>query len=586
MDTIISHFVRLGHTLVPSFNINDPICTSIDGLSHILCCTPRNVKFILRRLEEMRLIQWLPGRGRGHTSQLIFLRSVDEVLEEYFQELMNKGKIKEAVEMIGTPEVIEPLKDRLLAELNKQMGFHSEPYTASGLDVLRMMRNRRMEKLDPAFVYTAFESYLLGQLCNTLVTYDAVQHTFLPALAHMWECNEDQTQWVFYLRKGVQFHHGRVMTSKDVKETLQRLIDLKSPALWHYQDIARTEIQGDYCIRFFLKRPNHFFLHLFSCIHMSIIPYDVDVSVKMIGTGPYRIRTINEDVLVLAAFDHYFAIRPLLDQVDIWFVPEQSSNERKYELTDTGDSKHSSNNIDYPALGCRYMLFNFRKEGVHHKILFRQVLRILYNQMALVRELKGNRITPADSFLPWKSSQRIWDEPSVEQAKELLSSSVYNGEIITIAFMGKKEEREDAEWLQQRAALIGLRIDLCPMTKFNINEVISNAELLICEEVLEDDWQWGMINYFKNESNYLYSLLLESQRDLLDSELEGFMQLTERGRVEVLEHAEQVLRDNCWVMHGSHINKSAQLNQSIFGLQTGSFGFMDISKLWIKTPAK
>lgn len=96
------------------------------------------------------------------------------------------------------------------------------------------------------------------------------------------------------------------MTSRDVKETLQRLIDLNSPAVSLYKDIERVEVEGDHRIRFVLSRPNLFFLHLFSCIHMSILPYDIDITSEVSGTGPYRLLDLNEDVLVLAAFDFYF----------------------------------------------------------------------------------------------------------------------------------------------------------------------------------------------------------------------------------------------------------------------------------------
>lgn len=259
MDHISNHFLCLAIAIPSSIDIGEANPVTIDRLASILCCTPRNVKFILRKLEEQGFIHWQPGRGRGNISQLTFLRTIEEVLEDNFQELINKGKIKEAIELLSRGQVSDTLKERLLMVLNKQMGFRSETESTSGLDVLRITRNRHMEVLDPAYVYTAFESYLLGQIYSTLVTYDAASDTFLPGLAHMWEANEDYTSYIFYLRKGVRFHHGRTMTSRDVKETFQRLIDLNSPALSLYKDIERVELEGDHRIRFELSRPNLFF---------------------------------------------------------------------------------------------------------------------------------------------------------------------------------------------------------------------------------------------------------------------------------------------------------------------------------------
>lgn len=587
MDNNSSHYLCLAAAINTPFRTFDPIPVTIDLLSSVLCCTPRNVKFIVRKLEEQKFIVWQPGQGRGNTSQLTFLRSIEDVLEDSFQDLISKGKIKQAIELIGSSEVNEPLKERLLTVLNKQMGFRSETETTSGLDVLRITRNRHMEKLDPVTVYTAFESYLLGQIYSTLVTYDAINDTFLPGVAHMWEVNEDYTSYIFYLRKGVRFHNGKIMTSRDVKETLQRLVDLNSPAIGLYKDIEQVVLEGDHRIRFELSRPNLFLLHMFSCIHMSILPFDVDFANEVVGTGPYRLLDFNEDVLVLAAFDYYYGIRPLLDRVEIWYLPDQGSNERLYELPDSarGDLMPDiicNHSLDYPALGCRYLLFNFHKDGIHLNTLFRQALTILYNPVALINELGGNRITPANSFIPWNSSEKDWKEPPITQARELLLASGYVGEVITIATKNKKEEREEALWLQARGASVGLQIKLYLLNEFDPLEIKSNADVLLAEEVLEDDWQWGMINYFNNKSNYLCSLLKGEQLARIDHELKDFSQLPKADRVVLLNRAESILRDNNWIIYGCHMNKRAQLNQSLFGLHTGSFGFLDISKLWIK----
>ncbi|WP_340023852.1 ABC transporter substrate-binding protein [Paenibacillus sp. FSL K6-1096] len=592
MDTSSTHYLCLAAALAQSYSIQQPIPVTIEQLTGILCCTPRNVKFILRRLEEQALIEWVPGRGRGNYSQLTLLRGRDEVLEELFQDMVSKGNMKSATQLMAEYPVSEPLKDRLLAVLDKQMGLRSEPDSASGQEVLRISRNRSMEKLDPATVYTAFETYLLGHICSTLITYDAQSRVFQPGLAHTWEYNESRTSYLFYLRKGVRFHHGRMMTSRDVKETLQRLINFGSPAACHFKDIAHVELESDYRIRFDLRQPNLFFLHLFSSIYMSILPYDADFSQHPVGTGPYQVLDLSSDVLVLGAFDFYYGIRPLLDRVEIWYLPHLASSVRQYQLKDastgqgqgglTAAEEVQGHSIEYPSLGCRYILFNFRRAGVHHQLAIRQALRILYSPLALIRELGGSRSLPADSFLPWRSSGHLFTEPLLEEAKALLQAGGYRGEEVKLAYRTRKEEQDEALWLLERSRKIGLKLELYPVTEYDLPELIDHADLFICEEVLEDDWQWGMINYFHNESNYLHDLLLDSQKLALAEILAPFSRLTEGERAELLNLAEDKLRANCWVLYGCHMNKQAQFSQSLFGLEVGAFGFLDISKLWVK----
>ncbi|CAM4232309.1 ABC transporter substrate-binding protein [Paenibacillus typhae] len=589
MDNHIVHYLRISAGFNSLSRLQEPLPASIEGLGEVLCCTPRNVKFILRRLEEKALIHWRPGRGRGHFSAITFLRSEEDVMEELLLELVNNGKIKQGIELIGLPEVNSPLKERLLAVLNKQMGYHSEADSTTGLDVLRITSNRRMEELDSASVYTAFEAFLLGQIFSTLLTYEASTGSFTPGLAHMWETNRDYTSYIFYLRKGVRFHHGRVMTSRNVKDTLLRLKDKNSPAIWHFRDVAGIELLGDHRIRFDLSRPNRFFLHALSSVYMSVLPCDQEFNAaRPSGTGPYRVINLSDDVLELAAFDDYYGIRPLLDRVEIWSLPDKWASVRQYQLPEAGEVRPSpalctNNSIDYPATGCRYLLTNFRKNGLQHEPHFRKSMSMLYHPVALIKELGGNRLTPAASFLPWLSRRTDWTEPGMAQIREQLQLSRYNGEVITIAHTAKKEEREEAVWLQQRGAAAGIRLSLLEYKDFQLDEIIGRADFVFAEEVLEDDWQWGMINYFANRSNHLHRLLLEHQLTEILQAVDCFAELDEDSRSALLEQTESILRDQAWVLYGCHLNKRAQLNQSLFGLHTGSFGFLDISKLWIKS---
>lgn len=109
-----------------------------------------------------------------------------------------------------------------------------------------------------------------------------------------------------------------------------------------------------------------------------------------------------------------------------------------------------------------------------------------------------------------------------------------------------------------------------------------NAELIMAEEILEGDWQYGMIHFFKNLSNHFHMCMTPDLLSILDQKLDQFAQLPSIERAELLDEAEEMLRENNWILHGCHMNKRAQLDQSIFGMQTAEFGYMDISQLWIK----
>ena len=67
--------------------------------------------------------------------------------------------------------------------------------------------------LDPGQI---LDSYMInvqfGQLRNNL-TEVAASGELVGELAESWEANADATQWVFNIRKGVEFHNGKTLNS-------------------------------------------------------------------------------------------------------------------------------------------------------------------------------------------------------------------------------------------------------------------------------------------------------------------------------------------------------------------------------------
>ena len=72
------------------------------------------------------------------------------------------------------------------------------------------------DSLDPA-TYTANYMQTVGyQWGNPPGRARRASNEVIPELAESWEPNADATQWVFKLRKGIQFSNGKEMTAADV----------------------------------------------------------------------------------------------------------------------------------------------------------------------------------------------------------------------------------------------------------------------------------------------------------------------------------------------------------------------------------
>ena len=113
-----------------------------------------------------------------------------------------------------------------------------------------------------------------------------------PELAVSWEPNDDFTSYVFNLRKGVKFHHGKEFKAEDVVYTVNRWVDpvIDSSIKSTFDVITKMTIIDDYTLRFDLDAPNSFFPTYLSIFQARILPSDVDIerfATEEFGTGPF-----------------------------------------------------------------------------------------------------------------------------------------------------------------------------------------------------------------------------------------------------------------------------------------------------------
>ncbi len=83
-------------------------------------------------------------------------------------------------------------------------------------------------------------------------------------LAESWTVSKDGTTYTFKLRKGVKFHDGAEMTSKDVKASYDKIIfppaGVKSSRKATYASVEAVEAPDPHTVRFRLKWPESSFL--------------------------------------------------------------------------------------------------------------------------------------------------------------------------------------------------------------------------------------------------------------------------------------------------------------------------------------
>ena len=102
--------------------------------------------------------------------------------------------------------------------------------------------------LDPRVGIDAQSARIDEMIFDSLVRKD--EHFELkPWLAESWEIPDPQT-YVFHLRKGVRFHNGQPLTSRDVKWTLDSLLTgkIRSSKTATYNKIDHIDAPDDYTV--------------------------------------------------------------------------------------------------------------------------------------------------------------------------------------------------------------------------------------------------------------------------------------------------------------------------------------------------
>jgi peptide/nickel transport system substrate-binding protein len=184
----------------------------------------------------------------------------------------------------------------LATSLAANGAFADETPKKGGHLILGLDGSSSTDNLDPTTYVVTFQYSVGYQWGNSLV--ELTENGGLtPELAESWEPDPTATKWVFKLRKGVEFHNGKELTTDDVLYTLNyhRGPDSKSPAKAFFEPVADIKATGKHEFVLTLKAPNADAPYIFSDYHLLIMPDKGDPKAG-IGTGGYAIQSFQPGV--------------------------------------------------------------------------------------------------------------------------------------------------------------------------------------------------------------------------------------------------------------------------------------------------
>lgn len=309
---------------------------TLDELAAVLDCTHRNALTIIRNMEERDWIGWQSRRGRGARSVLRFLAKAEEIAAESVMQAIRRKDVRQAIEDIRRHAGTSSLQDQLQGLLLSYFGHHAETRRDKQIDTLRLPVRQQLYTVDPLYMNLLAESFVSSHVFDGLIRMQSATGELLPGIAHAWDVDDSRTEWTFYLRKGVLFHNGSLLTADDVVFTFERLAGSTRRALYSsiFKQIRAVRALNQNTVRIELKEQSELFLPWLCTSRAAIVPQNLDgrgearFGVNPVGSGPFKVAEMNGDLCVLAAFPHYFQGQAHLDRIEIVYVPWNISGEQ------------------------------------------------------------------------------------------------------------------------------------------------------------------------------------------------------------------------------------------------------------------
>ncbi|CDZ75576.1 PBP2_NikA_DppA_OppA_like [Peptoniphilus sp. ING2-D1G] len=358
-----------------------------------------------------------------------------------------------------------------------------------------------MDSLD-VHKYTTTDVILPARnICEPLLQYDE-NNELKPLLLEEMPTTEDGKIYNFKLAKGIKFHDGTELTSKDVEFTFNRIFNPETQNLntWLVDMIkgAKDMLEGkadtlsgftvidDYNFTIELEMPYAPFLSVLSCEQNMIYPKDACEAAgdkwgieTFIGTGPFKLEEfVGKDYMHALRYDDYHGEPAKVDELYIYNM-DANTSAMEYEAGNLNMVQVETKMVE------PYKTDEFKDQLVRNELMgiislnlnvnmppldnqtVRQAISYAIDKDAIIDNyLQGNAV-PAKSIIPpgimAYPEDREANKYDPEKAKELLTQAGFPDGIDLETYVVEKDEAADiAVVLQEqlKASNINLKINL------------------------------------------------------------------------------------------------------------------------------
>jgi peptide/nickel transport system substrate-binding protein len=273
--------------------------------------------------------------------------------------------------------------------------------------------------LDPRIGTDEASAHIDELIFDSLVKKDA-HYNPQPWLAERWD-QPDPLTYVFHLRPGVHFHNGQLLTSHDVKWTIDSMHDgsLITAKSGSFLKVASIEAPDPVTVIVHLKSPDPFLLFNVSDGATGVVPYGSgrEFWKHPIGSGPFVFVSQEPDKeVIVRRNENSWQPLPNIQRVRFAVVPDAIT--RALELqkgsADINSTRSLTPDMVYtiehdphsnlevisgPGSVVNYINFNMRDPELRD-VRVRQAIAYAINRPLIVQSLFRNQVRLADDLLP------------------------------------------------------------------------------------------------------------------------------------------------------------------------------------------